>query len=78
MTTTQIKKNITLSEKFSSYMMKHPNKFKGIAKNARIIVVPKNDKKLEKENMKIAEKVRSGDSVYIATEIGNGWQMKRI
>lgn len=79
MTKQQIKKNIILSEKFSRHVMKNPDKFEHVPKNANIVVIPKNDKKLAEINLKMAENVAKKRTIYRADETSNnGWQVSKM
>ena len=79
MTVAQIaKRNISLTEKFSEYIVKNPKRAYAIEAKASIIVLPKNDKRLEKENKKMLENVTGGiKTVYIAKELHKGWKISK-
>jgi len=53
-----VTKNFKLSEEFNDYVVKHPDIFEGIPNNACIVFGVKNDPKLTKENLKLAEKIK--------------------
>jgi len=51
-------KNFKLSGEFNDYVTKHPDIFKGVSSNTCIVFEVKNDPKLTKENLKLAEKIK--------------------
>jgi len=51
-------KNFKLSGEFDDYVSKHPDFFKSIPNNACIVFEVKNNPKLTKENLKLAEKAK--------------------
>lgn len=53
-----VAKNFKLSGEFNDYATKHPDIFEGIPDDACIVFEVKNDPKLTKENLKLAEKIK--------------------
>ncbi|MBU1180237.1 hypothetical protein KJ885_04800 [Patescibacteria group bacterium] len=78
MTTAQVRKNIKLSNDFSGYMIRHINKFKHVVRNASIVVIPENDKKLKEENEKLLEKMKRRKHLYVATQLKDGWTVSKF
>jgi hypothetical protein len=56
-----MEKNITLSFEFSLYTMEHPEFAKQIPKDARIVLLPKDDPELCRINREAAERAQAFD-----------------
>lgn len=52
-------KNITLSFEFSLYVMEHPEFAKQIPKEARVVLLPKDDPELSRINRETAERAKA-------------------
>lgn len=69
-----MEKNITLSFEFSLYVMEHPGFAKQIPKEARVVLLPKDDPELSRINREAAEGAKAFDDephcpvVYIEFE----------
>ena len=69
-----MEKNITLSFEFSLYVMEHPEFAKQIPKEARVVLLPKDDPELSRINHETAERAKAFDddphraSVFIEFE----------
>ena len=64
------RKNATLGEEFTRYVLEHPEFGEQIPKGAHIIFLPKDDPELCEENRRIAQlRVREGEAmVYVEIE----------
>jgi len=56
-----MEKNITLSFEFSLYVMEHPEFAKQIPKEARVVLLPKDDPELSRVNREAAERAKAFD-----------------
>jgi hypothetical protein len=69
-----IERNITLSFEFSLYVMEHPSFARQIPKDARIVLLPRDDPELCEINRQAAEKAKMIDDepnrpmVYVEVE----------
>jgi len=56
-----MEKNVTLSFEFSLYVIEHPEFAQQIPKEARVVLLPKDDPELSRINREIAERARLFD-----------------
>jgi hypothetical protein len=63
-------KNLILSTEFDRYVIEHPEFAEKIPKNAQIVLLPKDDPELRKENVEIAKAQREPGQpvVYVYVE----------
>lgn len=76
----QITKNFKLSRQFNSYAVKHPKVFKGIPKNACIVMAQKSDQKLTEENLKVAQRIikKEHRRCFQAIKENHRWTLKPV
>lgn len=73
------KKNLILSTEFDRYILEHPELAEKIPLNAQIVLLPEDDQKLCRINMKIAEKQReAGQKVVYVHISGVAPQLSRL
>jgi len=64
-----IKRNLDLLNEFMKYSFKHPDILDRIPKGAELVILPENEPKMYKENMKIVDKLKKEGKRFVVVKM---------